>query len=268
MMDLAVIAATGAAKASDAWQAVLSKRKTASIKINALGGPRIATSPLLVEGLARCLNRQGISPENVIVWDRSRREMEEAGYRFSDKNLPYRCRATDQTGYDEKVWEYETVGSMISRLVTNRKCLLVSFGVLKDHSITGVSGSIKNLMGVIHNPNKYHLSGGDPAVAHLLGLAPIRQSLGLGFLDCFHFQCNRGPAFHPKWIRNQKCIMASTDPVALDAAGWRLVDKVREENGLPTLKDAGREPQYLRTCSKLGFGRLAPDSIRFVEKDA
>ena len=51
-----------------------------------------------------------------------------------------------------------------------------------------------------------------------------------------------------------EAVYATTDPVAMDLLGWGVVEGWRKDNGLPTLKDAGREPTYIRTAGDLGLG--------------
>ena len=36
--------------------------------------------------------------------------------------------------------------------------------------------------------------------------------------------------------------------------GWAVVEEHRKNNGLPTLKEAGREPTYIKVASELGLG--------------
>ncbi len=44
-----------------------------------------------------------------------------------------------------------------------------------------------------------------------------------------------------------EAVYATTDPVAMDVLGWAIVEQHRKDNGLPTLKDAGREPNPTST---------------------
>jgi len=62
-----------------------------------------------------------------------------------------------------------------------------------------------------------------------------------------------------------EAIYVATDPVALDVIGWKVVERLRADNGLPTLKAAGREPTYLRIAGELGLGVYDDKRIRLRE---
>ena len=59
--------------------------------------------------------------------------------------------------------------------------------------------------------------------------------------------------------------MATTDPVAMDVLGWAVVEEHRRDNGLPTLKDAGREPTYIRVAGDLGLSLADKNRIGLRE---
>ncbi len=67
------------------------------------------------------------------------------------------------------------IGSCFARLVSTTCTALVSFGVVKDHDLAGVSAGLKNLYGVIHNPNKYHDHNCDPYVADVANHPFVRR---------------------------------------------------------------------------------------------
>jgi hypothetical protein len=50
------------------------------------------------------------------------------------------------------------------------------------------------------------------------------------------------------------------DPVAIDQLGWNIIEEKRSQKGLPSLKDAGREPVYIATAAdrdhRLGYNDL------------
>jgi uncharacterized Fe-S center protein len=49
-------------------------------------------------------------------------------------------------------------------------------------------------------------------------------------------------------------IYASTDPVALDRVGWKVIDDERKRRGGMTLEAAGRSPRYIERAAELGIG--------------
>ena len=107
--------------------------------------------------------------------------------------------------------------------------------MLKDHGIVGVTMALKNLFGAIHNPNKYHLDGGDPYVADVYMLPPIRQKVRLAICDALAPQYEGGPSYMPQWVWPYRGVLVSRDPVALDCTGWRIIERKRAELGLKPL---------------------------------
>ena len=71
----------------------------------------------------------------------------------------------------------------------------MSFGVVKDHDLSGVSAGMKNWYGAIHNPNKYHSNGCDPFIVDVARHPFIRDKLRLTVLDGVVAQCHGGPAY-------------------------------------------------------------------------
>ncbi len=59
-------------------------------------------------------------------------------------------------------------------------------------------------------------------------------------------------------------IAASTDPVALDAWAWRIIEAERARRSLPSLEKAGRPPRYIATAAAYGLGVGDPEAVREV----
>ena len=49
------------------------------------------------------------------------------------------------------------------------------------------------------------------------------------------------------------------------SSGWGVVEQLRKENGLPTLKEADREPVYIRSAGDLGLGVFDKNLISMRE---
>ena len=157
------------------------------------------------------------------------------------------------------------IGSIYARLVTTRCTALVSFGVLKDHDLAGVSGGMKNWYGVIHNPNKYHDDNCDPFVADVVRHPHIRDKLRLTILDAGNAQYDGGPAARPSATWPLGLLAASRDPVAIEAWGWRTIDRERARRKLPSLEAAGRPPRWIGSAARYGLGEGDPGRITEVK---
>jgi uncharacterized protein (DUF362 family) len=143
---------------------------------------------------------------------------------------------------------------------------IINLPVLKDHGIAGVTISMKNLFGAIHNPHKYHLNIGDPYIPDVFMLPSIRKKIRLTICDAINAQYEGGPSYMPQWSWSFNGLIGGTDPVALDATGWQLIEKKRAEVGLKSLKEAGREPTYIKTAGDIqhNLGTNHPDRIEII----
>jgi hypothetical protein len=106
---------------------------------------------------------------------------------------------------------------------------LISFGVVKDHDLSGVSAGIKNWYGVIHNPNKYHGSNCNPYLADVVRHPFIASKLRLTLLDGVEGQCQGGPAppggvFRSAGRRAPTCGRRPVGLVVLRQSGARPAD--------------------------------------------
>jgi len=139
---------------------------------------------------------------------------------------------------------------------------VINIPVLKDHGIAGVTVSLKNMFGAIHNPNKYHLDVGDPYIADVNMLWAIRQKTRLTICDATTAQYEGGPSYLPHWNWEYNGLLLGSDPVALDTVGWRLIEEKRMIEGVPTLAEAGREPTYIATAADANHGLGTNDAER------
>ncbi len=253
-----LIRATGADTAAAAVRLLFRPSDVVGIKLNCLGGRRLSPRPELVAGLVRGLVEGGVSQRRIILFERSSRELERAGFAVRRSGDGPLCYGTDND-YDRLPSESGAIGSCFARLVSTTCTALISFGVVKDHDLAGVSAGLKNWYGVIHNPNKYHDNQCDPYVADVVRHPFIRDKLRLTVLDGVTAQCHGGPAYRPDGVFDLGRVAASTDPVAADLWAWRVIDAERQRCGLPTLKAAGRPPRFIATAARYGLGVAADD---------
>jgi uncharacterized protein (DUF362 family) len=239
------------------------------IKINTIGGRKISTRPELSLSLADILITNGWPDRNLVIWDRTNRELREAGYTLSDRPKGLKIFATDTAGagYEAEVFSHRNIGSLFSTIQTNFVTASISLAILKDHGLAGITAGMKNYFGAIHNPNKYHDAHCDPFIAELFDSEPIKAKHRLSLIDALVVQYHRGPSFHTQWAERCGALIFSLDPVAADATAWRLIERLRSAKGLPSLKEEGREPVFLTSAEKLGLGRGGSDSIEVIEDE-
>ncbi|MBN1504775.1 MAG: DUF362 domain-containing protein [Candidatus Eisenbacteria bacterium] len=256
LLDASVRRLTGAARTDDAWASLFSPEDVVAIKVNAITGKTLSTSAVLVEAVTTGLMSCGIPGKNIVVWDRTTRELADAGFAVNFSGDGPRCFGTDapSAGYEASPTELGSVGSCYSRIVTEIATAIINVPILKEHSLAGITACLKNNYGAIHNPNKYHDNGCSPFVADVNSHPAIRRKTRLNVCDARKVQVHGGPGYKPKWTTDVNGILVSRDPVALDTVGVEMIDKLRKSAGLRTLREEGRSPRYLAVASKLGLG--------------
>lgn len=262
-------ALTGYSQMKDCLQSVLLRKDRIGIKINTIGGKNISTRPNVALQLAKILSENRDTDGEVIIWDRTNRELREAGYPLNWNRGGIRVFGTDTqgVGHNRSLHSHLNIGSLFSSIQSDLISSSISLAILKDHGLAGVTAGMKNYFGSIHNPNKYHDTNCDPYVAEVFDTAPVKQKHRLTIVDGMVVQFHRGPSFHSRWAAKQGLLIFSLDPVAADSIGWQVIEKLRAQKGLPSLKEENREPAYLKTAEKMGLGNADFDKITVKEVD-
>jgi hypothetical protein len=70
---------TGETTAAAAWSSLFSSQDVVGVKINCIGAPKVSTSLESVRGVVAGLKSAGVRENNIIVWDRTDRELVRTG---------------------------------------------------------------------------------------------------------------------------------------------------------------------------------------------
>jgi len=260
---------TGQKKIKDSIYFLFNEGEKIGIKINTIGGKKLSTRPEVSLCLANELTRSNIQGKNILIWDRTNRELKDAGYRLNMSRNDIQVYGTDTkgVGYNNSIVSHLNIGSLLSSIQSDIIDFSISLAILKDHGLAGVTAGIKNYFGAIHNPNKYHDSNCNPYIAEVFDIPSIRKKHRLSILDCLMIQYNYGPSFHSRWIEKYESLVFSMDPVAADCIGWNIIEKIRAKKGLPSLSEEKREPFYLKTAEKMGLGEANINNIELLEEE-
>ncbi len=221
---------------AQAWKRLVRPGEKVGIKVNALGGRGLSSNVQLVEAICERLQEAGIRAGDIVIWDRDTDELERVGFHVVTEGNRVQCFGTDRVGYEDELATYGSVGSRLSKILTERCDVLINVPVLKDHDGAGVSMALKNMYGVIHNPNKYHPNGCNPFVADVNMLPAIKTKMRLTICDATTACFEGGPGYKPQYSWKENALIVSQDPVALDHTGWRIIERKRAEYGLKTLE--------------------------------
>jgi len=268
MYDRGVRLLTGQNDIKEALRSIFSPSDRVGIKVNTIAAPELTTPPDVSLPFARLLTAIGIPEKNIVVWDRTNRELKEAKYRLNIGGSSFQIMGTDTAGagYPDEPLIHLNIGSLFSTIQSSLITASVSFAILKDHGMAGITAGMKNYFGVIHNPNKYHDDSCNPFVAELFDTSPIKGKHRLTILDALVVQYHRGPSYHARWAETCETLIFSTDPVAADSTGWQIVEKLRKEKSLPSLEEDKRLPLYIQTAERMGLGKANPADIQVIEE--
>lgn len=265
LLDRAMQAFFDVDKPVEAWRRVVRPGEVVGLKVNCLAGKGASTHPVLVEILCERLQQAGIRAGDILVWDRLSDDLESAGFRIRTGRDRVRVMGNDLLGYEDELSTWGKAGSLLAKALTRISDTVINLPVLKDHGITGVTLALKNLFGAVHNPNKYHPNAGDPYVADVYMLSPIRQKVRLAICDALNGQYEGGPSYLPQWNRPFNLLLVARDPVALDRTGWQIIEEERARRGMKPLREVGREPRWIARAARYGIGTDDPRRIQRIE---
>ncbi len=251
-----------------AWLSLFSPEDAIGIKVNCLAGPRFCTHPDMVAGLVRCLANAGISPGNVVIWDRRDGELAHCGFEVrhaAEEGKPL-CYGNDAPGAgfgkptSSGIWR-----GRLSRILTEHTNALINCPVAKDHSIAGLTLALKNHYGTIDNPSQYHGKRVHRAIADVNAHPEIKRRTRLVVVDLVHGVCQGGPGGDERFAFCMEGFLMSCDPVAADAVGRKILDEQRKKMKLAPLGECGREPQHIALAAEQGLGNAAEANIEISE---
>ncbi len=205
------------------------------IKVNCLN-PHCPTSVPVVRALVDSLKAGlGLGAEEILVWDRRLDELHACGITEAAVGATVLGTVNSTTDPDGPGYEdcFCTLASgkrtRLSRILTELTDLTIGAPVLKTHEVSGVTGAMKNIYGVIDNPGEFH-DDLNSALPELYAIAPVRERFRLQVLDALIAVTVGGTASPRDTLARR--LLVGADPVALDSYALALVNQLRDEKGL------------------------------------
>jgi hypothetical protein len=286
MIKKAMLELTGQKNLKKAWRIFVKPGETIGLKVNPVAGKLLSTSHAVTKSVIRQLLESGIKKENIVIWDRRAMDLKEVG--FTDENYPgIKISGTemqDEQGafYDkegklygenniDKEWFYwadvegeydsDTMPYMInggkysyfSKIITRDLDKIINIPILKNAG-NSITNAMKNLAyGAITNTGRLHAQLWNDTCAEVCAFAPLRDKVVLNICDGLRGCFNGGPGANPQFICDFNVILASSDPVAMDRAGYDIIAEKRIAEGIqktPTPEIL----KFLKMSSDLGLG--------------
>jgi len=254
----AMAALTGKKEGPTAWKSLFKADDVVGIKVNCLFGRSVSTRPEVVNAIIAGLKFAGVKESNIIVWDRSSKDLAKSGFTVN-KNGPGVLYWADDGDWGEEV----TNGSFHGRIskLFGRITVLINAPVVKHHSIPGISCALKNHYGSINNPGDLHANHADPYIADLNAIPQIKDKTRLIVADALRPQADGGPGRNPSAQWNYYSLLVGTDPLAVDAEALRIIEEGRKQQGMGDL--SGRT-KWLATAADRGVGTNDPAKVEVV----
>ncbi|MDI6783564.1 MAG: DUF362 domain-containing protein [bacterium] len=259
MTNAAIRELTGIADLGQAWQSLfpgITGTSGIAIKINLIYPSVMPTHPQVVNTITNGLGMMfggTYNVNNIIIYDMyGNTNFTSAGYTINTGSTGVRCFGTPTVGYDTSFTiPVGSTTSQLSKIITQMSSYLINAAVMKDHSQAGVTLTMKNHYGSVHNPaSLFHGSqpnGCNPDIADINKCDTIKTRQKLVMIDALYGIESGGPTGGGRDFCYNGLIF-STDPVAADTVGRNIINQYRAAAGHTQL-----DPTYIHTAAGPGY---------------
>jgi uncharacterized protein (DUF362 family) len=270
LLEKALMEFSGASNLTNAVGRFISKDDVVAIKVNGIAGQKgtytMATNYEVILPVVEAVLALGVPADKITVYEQFPDFL--AGTRVNVRKwtLPAGVATGTHNNRDHKMPEvtiYQGIKTKYARFFTDATAV-INITMIKDHSIAGYTGTLKNIThGNVNNPHEHHANQASPQIAMLYNHPIVTSRVRLHITDAFKIMYDKGPLDKdPKTRIPHGALYVATDPIAMDTMGVKIIDDERKARNLPSLKDAGREPRYIQTGSELGLGVHDLNQIR------
>jgi hypothetical protein len=259
MVERGLTNLTAKATEAEAWRSLVSTQDVVGIKVFSEPGPNSGTRPAVVAAVVQGLLAAGLSPRQIVIWDKHQSDLRIAGYFDLGKQFGVRVAGSAEAGYDGKVFydtpllgnlvwgdfefgrEGEGIGrkSFVSRLVTGGMTKIINVTPLMNHNEAGVFGNLFSLaIGSVDNVVRFESDSGRlaTAVPEIYALPALGDHVVLNITDALicQYEGEERSLLHYSVMLNQ--LRFSRDPVALDVLSIQELDRQRRTLNAPIVK--------------------------------
>jgi uncharacterized protein (DUF362 family) len=270
LLEKALMEFTGASNLTAAVARFISKDDVVAIKVNGIAGQKatytMATNYEVILPVVEAVLALGVPASKITVYEQFPDFL--AGTRVNVRKwaLPAGVVTGTHNNRDHKMPDirvYQGIKTKYARIFTDATAV-INITMIKDHSISGYTGTMKNIThGNVNNPHQHHANQASPQIAMLYNHPIVTSRVRLHITDAFKIMYDKGPLDKdPKTRIPHGALYVATDPIAMDTMGVKIINDERKARNLPSLKDAGREPRYIQTGGELGLGVHDLNQIR------
>ena len=269
LLERALMDLTGEINLVKALGRLVHPSETVALKVNGIAGQTGHTMAFNFEfvlPLVEALLQLGVKAERITVFEQFPNFLAGSRVNVKASQLPAGVKAESHNNRDAKMPQvrvFHSVKTRYVRQVTDASAV-IDLTMMKDHSICGFTGALKNMShGQIVNPQDHHAHGASPQIALLNHHPVLRSRVRLHLVDAMKIIYDEGPLDkNPVKRVPHGSFYASTDPVAIDRVGWKVIDDARLHHKLKPLDKVKRTPRYILAAAELGLGVARLDAIR------
>jgi uncharacterized protein (DUF362 family) len=269
LLEKAMMELTGAANLVEAMKRFIHKDDVVAIKPNGIAGQKgatMATNFELILPLVEAVLGVGVPADKITVYEQYPGFLAGTRANVGKWKLPAGVGSKTHNNNDHPMPEvkiYQGIPTKYCRFLLDATAV-IDLTMIKDHSICGYTGCLKNIThGNINNPHHHHAHNASPQIAMLYNHPIVTSRVRLHVVDAFKVMYDKGPLDKdPRTRIPHGAVYVTTDPVAMDAYGSKVVDDERKARRLPSLKEVKREPRYITTAAELGLGVADLDAIK------
>jgi uncharacterized protein (DUF362 family) len=292
MVDGLICAVTAKPDPSTAWHSLVKPGERIGIRVSTLPGPVGGTHAEVALAVVRGLEAAGIASRDIMVWDRRREDLVAAGYesvpglnlRWIEKGAGYDPRETvsspvigqlvfgdlsfkesrntlaDILGPKAQLSEESHLPVILSREIDK----VINIPSLCDSCFTGVHGALAGMtVETLDNWRRFGRAGGfaEGALAEVYADDRIGKKVVLTIMDGLVLQYAGGPFPSPANCVQYGTLLASLDPVAVDATALKLLDEQRLVSRLPK---ASLDGGHVAEAESRGLGNADEKMIKLL----
>lgn len=244
---------SGKSTPRETWSALVQPSDVVGIKVVSAPGPASGSRLPVVEAVVMSLIEAGHPPARIVLWDKSRTDLQVGGYAALAQRLGVRYAGAAESGWDAgKFYETSLIGrpvygdlefnlktegvgrkSHVTRLLTQDITRLVSVAPVLNHNLAGVHGHLTSLaLGSVDNTLRFegHQDRLAEAIPEIYAMPEIADKVVLCITDALlcQYRGEERALLHYAVPLNE--LRFSTDPVALDALALLDIERSRMSN--------------------------------------
>ena len=252
MLGKLLITVTGRPTEAAAWRSLLKPDDVIGLKFNRSGQGAIGTTNALADVLVGSIVRSGWQPEQIVCI-----EVPDHVQRRNGTAPPW-------SGFSEERSVFASGSDQLAS-VLDQVTALISVPFLKTHNIAGLTCSLKNLShAMVKHPARFHRDGCSPFVGDIVALPAIRDKLRLCIVDAMRVVFDGGPTATTTTVSDEGVLLASLDPVAVDAIALEVLNDIRRRRGLAIVAEDAAHVPYLRAAHEAGVGIAVAHGIEHI----